>query len=48
MTIGKRVKMEKGKEKELVDSKEEVRGGRRRSRRIAKTNAKRRLKITAS
>ncbi len=38
--------MEKGKEKDLVDS-EEARGGRRRSRRFTKTKTKRRLKTTS-
>jgi len=43
MSIQKSVKMKKGKETDLVDSQEEVRGGRRRFERLAKKKANRPL-----
>lgn len=44
MLIGKKVKMKIGKEMDLVDSKEEVKGCRRRFGKLAKMKAKRRLR----
>ena len=46
--LGKKLKLVKGREKEPKELEDKGRGGRRRSRRIVESNAKRKLRVGAS